>query len=205
MSSRLLLHLLIASTQAVALDTINNLNARQDHAGSWSSTPTPTSTPALAPTGTVPDGYLQVSGTNFITISASPITLHGVNLGGWLVIEDWMCGITDTTDDSGAHPYRQSVRTLTNRFGQADAQNLINAWQQNFISAQDFVNIKNLGFNLIRLPFSYRTLLNEDGSWRSDAYDLLDWAVDQAAANDIYIILDLHGTSIIPLSVTQDS
>ncbi|KAK4502410.1 hypothetical protein PRZ48_005835 [Zasmidium cellare] len=138
-------------------------------AASSSSTLSPTRTYTLAPTGTVPAGYLQTSGSSIVNSSGDVITLHGVNLGGWLEIEDWMCGITDTTDDSGPHPYRQS-----------------------FISAQDFVNIAALGFNLIRLPFSYLNLQNPDGTWRPDAYTLLDWAVSQAAANGIYIILDLH-------------
>ncbi|MCX5685078.1 MAG: cellulase family glycosylhydrolase, partial [Planctomycetota bacterium] len=46
--------------------------------------------------------------------------------------------------------------------------------------------------NVVRVPFSYSTLLNEDGTWRSDAFVRMDWLVCDAWQRGLYTILDFH-------------
>ena len=53
-------------------------------------------------------GILHVSGNKITDQSGHQVILRGVNLGGWLVTENWMCGITDTTDSGG----RSALKTL---------------------------------------------------------------------------------------------
>jgi aryl-phospho-beta-D-glucosidase BglC (GH1 family) len=138
------------------------------------------SDPFLATNGTlIRDGH----GTG------DPVLLQGTNLGGWLVTEGWM-----TPRDSSGLPDDYSARqTLIDRFGAAIADNLINTYEDAWVTAQDLDNIKALGMNVIRLPFWYRNLENEDGSWRADAFDRMDWLVSNAWARGIYTILDFHG------------
>lgn len=49
--------------------------------------------------------------------------------------------------------------------------------------------------NTIRLPFYYLNVLNEDLSLKEEeeAFAYLDWFVEQAAKQELYVVLDLHG------------
>ncbi|DBA79379.1 TPA: hypothetical protein ACH3X2_000025 [Trebouxia sp. C0005] len=76
------------------------------------------------------------------------VTLHGINLGGWLVTENWMCGLSDSTNGQ-----RFARETLERRFG-SEAQVLMQAWESQWITAHDVSKIHELGFNMIRIPFS---------------------------------------------------
>lgn len=137
------------------------------------------------------DPFLEASGTVIRDGhgTGDPVLLEGTNLGGWLVTEGWM-----TPRDSSGLPDDYSVRqTLISRFGAATADSLINIYEDNWITPQDLDNITALGMNVIRVPFWYRNLQNEDGTWRADAFDRLDWIVGNAWARGLYTILDFHG------------
>jgi aryl-phospho-beta-D-glucosidase BglC (GH1 family) len=118
------------------------------------------------------------------------VPLRGVNLGGWLLMEPWMCPM----DSSGNLDDDWSVRdTLTQRFGAAAKDSLIDAYQDAWLQESDFDNIAALGMNCVRLPFWYMNVQEEDGTWRTDAFDRLDWAISNAWERGIYTIIDLHG------------
>src|SRR5579871_3792157 len=137
------------------------------------------------------DPFLEASGTVIRDGhgTGDPVLLQGTNLGGWLVTEGWM-----TPRDSSGLPDEYAVRqTLTDRFGAATADSLINTYENNWITPEDLDNIKALGMNVIRVPFWYRNLQNEDGTWRADAFEQLDRIVGDAWARGLYTILDFHG------------
>jgi hypothetical protein len=136
-----------------------------------------------------------------------PVQLRGVNLGGWLKFEEWMCpsdaSKTLRDDNPGHNGYDVEVRRLlTTRFGAASAAQLLDAYEDTWITAVDLDHIKELGLNAVRLPFAYSTLKNLDGSWRADAFARLDWLVAQAWSRGIYTILDFH--AFLPPAASQD-
>jgi endoglucanase len=53
--------------------------------------------------------------------------------------------------------------------------------------------VATYGFNVIRLPFWYRNLQEEDGAWRNDRFEKIDWLVANAWKRHIYVILDFRG------------
>lgn len=117
------------------------------------------------------------------------VVLRGVNLGGWLVREAWM-----TPLDAGGAPDDWSARAvLAERFGQAESDRLLAIYEDAWLGEADFDRIAALGCNVVRLPFWYRNLQEEDGTWRADAFRRLDWCVAQAGRRGIYVVLDLHG------------
>jgi aryl-phospho-beta-D-glucosidase BglC (GH1 family) len=121
--------------------------------------------------------------------TGDPVLLQGTNLGGWLVTEGWM-----TPRDSSGLPDDYSARqTLIDRFGAATADRLRSTYEDTWITAGDLDRIRDLGMNVVRLPFWYRTLQNEDGTWRDDAFDRMDWLVSAAWDRGLYTILDFHG------------
>ncbi len=82
--------------------------------------------------------------------------------------------------------------TLTSRFGSSGAQTIINAHQNAWLTTADLDNIQATGMNLIRVPISWNTFLNLDGSWKSSPWTKIDWVINQASARGMYVLLDLH-------------
>jgi len=118
------------------------------------------------------------------------IYLRGVNLGGWLLFEDWQTPM----DASGNLKDDWSVRdVLANHFGAETRDFLIASYEDAWITEADLDNIATFGFNVIRLPFWYRNLQEEDGTWRNDGFKKIDWLVANAWKRHIYVILDFHG------------
>ena len=146
--------------------------------------------------------YIHVDGSHLVAANGREVELHGINVGGWLVTETWMCGFTDSKDTqessgSGGVAGRSTLESLENRFGPEKAAALMGVWQDHWMTAKDLDQIHEAGFNLIRVPISYRTLQHADGSWIVDAhgqidFGKMDWIVDEAAQRGIYTIFDLH-------------
>jgi endoglucanase len=136
---------------------------------------------------------LHTSGRSIVNASGQVVQLQGVNLGGWFIMEKWMCPL-----DSGSLPDTYSViQMLDQRFGVATEQSLIKTYQQSWITSTDLDNIKAAGFNLVRVPVwwgMFYPLNNISNSgWRSDAFTVLDSLVSEAGARGIYVIIDMHG------------
>jgi endoglucanase len=136
---------------------------------------------------------LHTSGRSIVNASGQVVQLQGVNLGGWFIMEKWMCPL-----DSGSLPDTYSViQMLDQRFGVATEQSLIQTYQQSWITTTDLDNIKAAGFNLVRVPVwwgMFYPLNNVSNSgWRSDAFTVLDWLVSEAGSRGIYVIIDMHG------------
>jgi endoglucanase len=136
---------------------------------------------------------LHTSGRSIVNASGAVVPLTGVNLGGFMVMEPWMCPA-----DSGGLPDTYSIiAELDSRFGITEEQTLIRDYQQSWITTADFANIKNAGFNVVRVPVwwgNFYPINNvSNAGWRSDAFTELDWVVNAAAAQGIYVIIDMHG------------
>ena len=139
--------------------------------------------------------------------TGNAVPLRGVNLGGWLEWQDWMCPMdsSKTLPDTnpGHNGYDFDVRgLLTKRFGPAVAEDLINTYEDAWITARDLDNIKALGLNAVRVSFAYDTLLDEKRAWRADAFKRLDWLVQAAWERGIYTIIDYH--AFLPSGAEQD-
>ena len=130
------------------------------------------------------------------------VVLHGVNLGGWMIQESWMCPVFGA-DRKWAN--LDTIMAMESRGWTAvEIQELFDIYQDNWITADDFDFLKAQGVNSIRIPFWYRNFMSgENGAWIGDdgsgvetanpGFKRLDWAVAQARERGIYVILDLHG------------
>ncbi|MEM1164657.1 MAG: cellulase family glycosylhydrolase [Planctomycetota bacterium] len=132
-----------------------------------------------------------LDGRTLLDAKGEPLLLRGVNLGGWLLIEPWMLGWGSPTLPS----QHDVIELFTQRFGAERAQNLIDAWRENFMRADDFDIIRSFGMNCVRLPIHYSVLESADspGTLRDDAFRWIDWVVDHAERTGLYVVLDLHG------------
>ena len=146
--------------------------------------------PGRALTG---DDFLTTAGRKLVNRRGEEVTLHGVNLGAWLIWEDWLNPYEEATD------HYDVITKLTDRFGVEAAYDLMDVYYDNFITAADLYEIAKLGFNCVRVPFWYRNfyyddagtkILDKNGEW--DFYRL-DWIVEECGKRGLYVILDMHG------------
>ena len=139
---------------------------------------------------------LHASGEKIVSAAGEEVRLRGVNLGGWLIQEDWFCPA-----DNGKRGDRWTLETLIERFGTEKAYELYQIYWDNWITEKDFEEIAGMGFNCVRIPFWYRNFQQDDnGTWRLDQngqkdFSLLDKAVAWCRRYGLYAILDFHGVN----------
>ncbi|MBR0509558.1 MAG: cellulase family glycosylhydrolase [Clostridia bacterium] len=137
---------------------------------------------------------LHTEGEDLVDSNGETVLLRGVNLGGWLIQEDWFCPA-----DNGKRGDHWTLETLTERFGAERAYQLYNIYWDNWITEYDFSEIAAMGFNCVRIPFWYRNFQSDDnGTWILNEagekdFSLLDWALAMCRKYGLYAVLDFHG------------
>ena len=120
------------------------------------------------------------------------INLKGCNLGNWLMLEMWMLNYADR----GFTDQYDFIKTLEVRFGEEEAERLMDIYRTNWIQGSDIDIIKSFGMNTVRLPFDYKLLMDSDEKpfrLKDDAWEWLDQAIAMAKKREMYVILDMHG------------
>ena len=137
--------------------------------------------------------FLTAQGRYLVNRRNEKIQLKGVNLGAWMIWEDWLNPYEEASD------HYEVLTTLTERFGEEKAYELMNIYMDNFITEWDLDNIKSMGFNCVRVPFWFRNfyyddngrkILDDKGEWD---FSRLDWVVEECGKRGLYVILDMHG------------
>jgi len=107
--------------------------------------------------------------------------IKGVNLGGWFVLESWMkpelFKDIDSRDETGFCLKNPNAKT-----------DLIKHWET-FITLDDFIYIKNLGINSVRLPIPWWL---EGKSPYFSALPYIHQAMQWADQTGLLVLLDLH-------------
>ena len=140
---------------------------------------------------------LSAVGEDIVDADGNAVVLRGTNFGGWLVQEGWMCPTKQTDTLS-------TDMTLYSRFGKEKAEALIAAYQESWITEEDFKTVKELGLNVVRVPFTYMNVyhhLSDKGellhpdefTLREDPFERLDFALEMCKKYGLYLILDMHG------------
>lgn len=141
---------------------------------------------AVSAAAAAPLAKLSVRQARVVNEHGTPVTLRGCNLGNWLLIEAWMLG-WDIEDQETI------IQVLADRFGQAEADRLMTIYRDGYITPRDFESIRSFGFNVVRLPFDSRMLIDDAGAMRPDGFKYIDRCLDMAEAAGCYVILDMHG------------
>ena len=158
-------------------------------------------------------GLVQASGKSLYDANGNQLVLGGVNAGQILLQEGWMSpfALEPLKNEDGSYvkdadgniqypefteeEFREGIKSNPN-LNTYDMEELMKIYWDAFFTEEDFRIIKeDLQMNVIRLPFYYLNILNEDLSLKEEdeAFAYLDWFVEEAAKNEIYIVLDLHG------------
>ncbi|KAL3461503.1 glycoside hydrolase superfamily [Aspergillus heterothallicus] len=121
---------------------------------------------------------------------ASDGPVRGVNLGGWLVLEPWITpSLFDEAGEGAVDEY-----TLTEILGKDEAAARLSEHWSSFITEGDFAQIAQAGLTHVRIPVGYWAAAPIEGEPYVDGQlEFLDQAVSWAAANNVKVIVDLHG------------
>ncbi len=156
-------------------------------------------------------GLVQAQGRFLYDPLGQPLQLRGINAGQILLQEGWMSpfaleplrhedgSYVKDADGNLQYPefseeeFRAGLARNPN-LADCDTEALMHYYWECCFSPEDFRIVRQeLGMNVIRLPFYYLNILHEDLTVRQDAFAYLDWFVSQAAEQELYVILDLHG------------
>lgn len=147
--------------------------------------------------------FVKTDGAKIIDEKGNAIGLYGTNLGGWLVQESWLV----PTDIGKEYGQIDMMIELANRFGEDGMQELLDVYEDNWVSEIDFQRIKALGLNCVRIPFTYLNFVNavkkvgdryertpyEELKVDESKFARLDWAIEMCKKYSLYAILDMHG------------
>ena len=138
---------------------------------------------------------LRQQGAFWVDQNGARVNLRGLNLGNWLLLEFWMMNSAIANNNGTVSDQCTLESTLTSRFGYAERERLMDVFRDSWMTDRDWDRIAALGFNVVRLPFIYNLIENENAPYnlRPDAWQYLDQAIAKAAQRGIYVILDLHG------------
>jgi len=130
--------------------------------------------------------FLHVEGTKIVNEQGDIVILRGFNLGGWMNMENFMTGYPG--HESGM---RTAIREV---LGEKKAQFFFDRFLHYFIMKEDLQYLKDLGCNVVRIPFNYRHFESDDQpfDYKEGGFVLLDKVIHWAGELGLYVILDLH-------------
>ncbi|WP_058304173.1 glycoside hydrolase family 5 protein [Gorillibacterium timonense] len=131
--------------------------------------------------------FIQTEDGQFV-LHNKEIMLRGVSIGSWMDLENFMIKIPGT-ERSIRHAYSEV-------YGKENAEQFFDDFLHHFITEDDFIFLKSLGINVIRLPFDYRHFVEDQspGLIKMDGFTHLDRVLELCNKFEIYAILDLHSS-----------
>lgn len=131
------------------------------------------------------------------SITSNDFQYMGIAIGGWLVLEPYITpslfldfnatsgNVSDIPDDE--YHYCKSL-------GREEAYARLSHHWDTFYNESDFQDIKNYGFNMVRIPIGYWAFdMLADDPYVLGAQVYLDRAIEWAHKYDLKVWIDLHG------------
>ena len=135
-------------------------------------------------------GFLGTQGAQIVNAEGRPVILRGMGLGGWMLQEGYMLKLGELGQQHVIH------RRLAELVGQQAVDEFERAWLDHHFTKADMDALGGWGFNAVRLPMHYALFLDPSPAgtdrWNEDGFRRLDRLLEWAAANRMWVILDLH-------------
>ena len=129
--------------------------------------------------------WMRVDGRTLVA-GGKAVRLRGIGLGNWMLVEHFMIGLPQVD-----YVMRE---TFTEVLGPEKAAAFWDAYMKNYLTETDMARIRALGFNHVRLPFSYRHFESDaqPGQWRKEGFEELDRVIGWCRQHGLWVLLDLH-------------
>lgn len=129
--------------------------------------------------------FLRVHNGRIVDGRQRPVSLRGVNFGGWLMREAYILHAPN-------RPERILRLEFTNTLGAKPWQDFDEAFCRNFIRESDVRRVASWGLNCIRVPFHFRAVEDKPFRFQASGLKYLDAVVRWAKKHRLWVILDLH-------------
>lgn len=132
--------------------------------------------------------FAKVQGKIIIDGDGKEILLKGTNFGNWLNPEGYMFHFKDVNS------FRLIDQVIKELIGADEARDFWKKFRDNYITKDDIIFLKNLGFNHIRVPFNFKLFIIEDHPeiYIDEGFKRLDDVIRWCEESNLYVILDLH-------------
>lgn len=134
--------------------------------------------------------YVRAQGNQIVDGSGNPIYLRGMNLGNWLLWEGYLM-----MGDFNYRTHTQFFNGVKDAFGGNlnQAIEFEHQWRMNYVNEQTIIDLKNLGFNSVRVPFHFN-MFWDWGSYapRDHGFQYIDRLINWCRTHNMYILLDMH-------------
>lgn len=131
--------------------------------------------------------FIQVENGDF-KLNSEKIMLRGFVVGTWMMIESFMLRIPGTE--------KRIRQTYAEVYGKENAESFFDDFLNYFIDEEDFILLKGMGINVLRLPFGHRHFENDQvpGMYIQKGFKHLDRVLELCRKYEIYAILDMHSS-----------
>lgn len=121
-------------------------------------------------------------------------TIHGVNLGGWLVLEPYIAPSLFEAFGTNETNIPVDEYHLTMAYGKEKALEVLSNHWETFYTEDDFAKMQQYGLNMVRIPIGYWAF----ASLRNDPFvqgqvEYLDKALAWCKKYNLKAWIDLHG------------
>ena len=135
--------------------------------------------------------FLGVRGTQIVDGAGRPVILRAMGLGGWMLQEGYMLKLGELGQQHVIHA------RLAELVGQTTVDEFEREWLDHHFTKADMDALGGWGFNAVRLPMHYALFLDPAAPagtdrWRENGFQSVDALLEWAAANRMWVILDLH-------------
>lgn len=142
----------------------------------------------LAPAARAAEGFIGISGRNFVTADGRPFVINGIGLGNWLVTEGYMFRF------KVAKAPRQIEAVIEHLLGPEDATTFWTLFRDRYVARADIALIRAVGFNTIRVPLHWAHFVDpaDHSRFAGPGWALLDRVIGWAREEGLRVIIDLH-------------
>lgn len=141
--------------------------------------------------------YLHASGTQIVDGSGANFLIKGIGTGNWMIQEGYMMQSSDVAPTQ--HEFRDK---LIATIGHDRTNQFYDKWLANHFRKIDVDSMAAWGFNTVRVAMHYLwfTLPIEDepvagqNTWLDKGFVMMDSLLKWCGDNNMYLILDMHGT-----------
>ena len=131
--------------------------------------------------------FIQAGNGDFI-LKDKKIMLRGFAVGSWMNMESFMLRIPGTE--------KRIRQTYAEVYGKENAEKFFEDFLYYFLTEDDFILLKSLGVNVLRLAFGHRHFEDdqEPGVYKMEGFEHLDRVLGLCRKYGIYAILDMHSS-----------
>lgn len=130
--------------------------------------------------------WIRTEGTRLVDEAGQTVLLHGVGLGGWMNMENFITG----------YPGNESAirRHLLNAMGHEAYDAFFEAFYRDFFDEADARHLAALGLNSVRIPVNYRHFEDDERPFelKEEGFARLDRVIALLGEHGIRSIIDLH-------------